>query len=257
MNADFTYCRDQVEKYDRDRYILSLAAEQPFRAGLWALYAFNHEIAKTRESVREMNAGYIRLAWWREALHKPEAPAHDVARALAQTIATYTLDLNLFETLLDARELDLGDAPPASMDGLVSYADATNTPLLQLSAKILGTSDTTLNHLGIAYGLTGIIRALPFYAQQNRCALPLPVIYDLKLMPEQFHHLKSSAALSNAVSQIVAVAQTHLSQVKTEHPFFRKQVRMTAFYLKRIAGCGYDPFNTKVCGPVPFLGFRV
>ena len=35
---------------------------------MFALYAFNYEIARVREIVREPMLGQIRLQWWREAV---------------------------------------------------------------------------------------------------------------------------------------------------------------------------------------------
>lgn len=256
MTTDIHYCRDLVERYDRDRYILSLAAEPKERAALWALYAFNHEIAKTREMVRELAAGHIRLTWWRDALAAPVMPVHEVAQPLGQVIREYNLPRDLFEKLIDARALDLGNTPPASLDDLISYIDATNTPLLELSAHIVGRADV-LRSLGVAYGLAGIIRALPFMAQQNRCLLPLPMVYDIGLMPEQFHHLKSSPALSRAIQALTNAAWLYLGAFDAPNAFFKKQKRMTAIYLRRIEKAGYNPFDARVYGPVPFLGLRL
>ena len=47
---------------------------RPVRAGrscgrcLFALYAFNHEVARVAETVREPMLGAIRLEWWRETV---------------------------------------------------------------------------------------------------------------------------------------------------------------------------------------------
>ncbi len=53
------------------------------RPPLFALYAFNHEVARIAETVREPMLGAIRLEWWRETVEQAagEAPRnHDVAR---------------------------------------------------------------------------------------------------------------------------------------------------------------------------------
>lgn len=255
MDTDTAYCRAQVETYDRDRYTLSLAAPESARTGLWAVYAFAHEIAKTKEVTRDAAAGHLRLAWWRERIGDFFAgtpmPAHDVARALGQTITTYSLPRGAFDALLDARARDLGKNVPASMDDLVAYADGTNAPLIALSAKILGVSAP--DDLGTAWGLTGIIRALPWLAAQNRCILPLPMMHDIGLMPEQFHHLKPSLALSAAIKEIAEAAQHHLDRVHSDNRMFKVQAKMCGLYLKSIRKGGYDPFALR---PVPFLALR-
>ena len=48
-----SYCGETVRKHDPDRFLLSMFAPPESREALWALYAFNHEIAKTREVVTE------------------------------------------------------------------------------------------------------------------------------------------------------------------------------------------------------------
>ena len=255
MDADTLYCRTQVETYDRDRYILTLAAPESARPALWALYAFAHEIAKTKEITRDAAAGHLRLAWWRERLNAFYAgdvmPAHDVARALGVAIRRYQLTRAPFDALLDARGLDMDQAVPASLDGLIAYADATNTPLMDLTAQILGMPAP--HYLGAAWGLTGIIRALPWLAAQNRCVLPLPMMHEIGLMPEQFHHLKNSPALNAAVKTIVDAAQDRLSREGAMGKLFRVQAKMCGLYLNAIRKNGYDPFTLRA---VPFLAIR-
>ena len=53
---------------DPDRYFSALFAPAPARPLLLALYAFNHEVARVAETVREPMLGAIRLEWWRETV---------------------------------------------------------------------------------------------------------------------------------------------------------------------------------------------
>ena len=73
-------------------------SREPVRAGrpaahLFALYAFNLEIARVREPVSEPMPGEIRLQWWRDALVGAAAArsAPSGAAALRDTIARYGL----------------------------------------------------------------------------------------------------------------------------------------------------------------------
>src|SRR5215469_14316459 len=56
-----------VQRHDRDRYQTVLFAPVAHREALFALYAFNYEIARVRERVTEPILGRMRLEWWREA----------------------------------------------------------------------------------------------------------------------------------------------------------------------------------------------
>src|SRR6202045_4412867 len=57
-----------VRRHDRDRFQTVLFAPAARREALFALYAFNYEIARVRESVTEPMLGRLRLEWWREII---------------------------------------------------------------------------------------------------------------------------------------------------------------------------------------------
>ena len=85
---------DVLRRHDQDRYCAALFAPADARPHLFALYALNYEVARVAETVREPMIADIRLAWWRETVEgarsgKPRD--HDVARALAATLATVDL----------------------------------------------------------------------------------------------------------------------------------------------------------------------
>ena len=67
QGRDQSYCAAQVRAYDHDRYLTALFAAEAGRDALMTLYAFNLEIAKTRETVSEPILGQMRLQWWRES----------------------------------------------------------------------------------------------------------------------------------------------------------------------------------------------
>src|SRR5262245_49761252 len=82
-----SYCVDLVRSGDRDRFLCAAAAPPGSRRVLLALLAFNLEIARTREVVREPMLGEIRLQWWRESLDEiwnAKPRAHPVIEELAR-----------------------------------------------------------------------------------------------------------------------------------------------------------------------------
>ena len=86
----FAECARLVRERDPDRYFSALFAPEERRRFLLALYAFNHELARIGETVREPMLGEIRLQWWRETLEGARAGRprpHHVARALGETLA--------------------------------------------------------------------------------------------------------------------------------------------------------------------------
>src|SRR5471030_76032 len=89
-----SYCAEQVRRYDRDRFLTALFAPPPQREDLFALYAFNLEIAKIRETVTEPMLGRIRLQWWREAIAALEQGVvrqHGVVEPLAEAVRRHAL----------------------------------------------------------------------------------------------------------------------------------------------------------------------
>src|ERR1700749_1787963 len=98
-----------VRAADPDRYFSALFAPAPLRPALLALYAFNHEVARIAETVREPMLGAIRLEWWRETVEQAARGAprnHDVARGLADLLAAHTLDPAMLEGIIAARAFD-------------------------------------------------------------------------------------------------------------------------------------------------------
>src|SRR5271156_4730348 len=94
-----------VRAADPDRYFTALFAPAPLRPCLFALYAFNHEVARVAETVREPMLGAIRLEWWRETVESAHAGAprnHDVARGLAALFQSCPLRPSDFEALIAA-----------------------------------------------------------------------------------------------------------------------------------------------------------
>src|SRR5882724_5539668 len=103
-----------VRRHDRDRFQTVLFAPAARREALFALYAFNYEIARVRERVSEPILGRIRLEWWR----------HVVAEPLTAAIREHLLTREHFERLIDARERDLDGKAPTSLAALEDYAEA-------------------------------------------------------------------------------------------------------------------------------------
>ena len=149
-------------------------------ARCYALYAFNLEVARTRELAREPMPGEIRLQWWRDVLGgagRGEVDAHPVAAALRDVVVRYRLPPRMLLELIDARSFDLYDEPMASLSYLERYAAQTSSALIELAARILGdgrdpgTGDLA-RHAGIAYAIAGLLRALPIHAARGQLYLP-------------------------------------------------------------------------------------
>jgi phytoene synthase len=207
-----------VRAADPDRYFAALFAPAQERAFLYALYAFNAEVGRIAETVREPMLGAIRLEWWRETVEaaaKGVARNHDVARGLAALFAKKNPPLtNLladFEALIAARAFDSSAERLDDFAALESYVDSTSGALMRLAAGLLGGSiEAGLREAGLAYGLTGLLRSLPFHRARHKLYLPLDLLSALHVTPEEFFHLETGdPRLKAAIRQVALKARDH------------------------------------------------
>ena len=205
-----------VRAADPDRYFSALFAPAPSRPLLIALYAFNAEVARIAETVREPMLGAIRLEWWRETVegaYKGVARNHDVARGLEVLFAQSRVALTELEALIAARAFDSSAERFPDFAGLEAYVDATSGRVMRLAAQVLGGGTgiaPTLREAGLAYGLTGLLRALPFHNSRHKLYLPLDLLSALGLAPEAFFHLEpSEPRLKSAARQVALKARDH------------------------------------------------
>jgi NADH dehydrogenase [ubiquinone] 1 alpha subcomplex assembly factor 6 len=262
-----------VRRHDRDRFLTALFAPPERREDLLALYAFNYEVARTREAVSEPMLGQIRLQWWRESIDAIYAGGpvrhHEVVEPLAAAIRQRALSRGHFERLIDGRARDLEAEPPASLAELEAYAEDTSARLVWLALEALGERGEAAlkagREVGIAYALAGLLRAVPFHARFKRLYLPSDLCAAAELrVAEDLFELRVSAALRQVVQRVAAAASEHLAAARA----LRRQVPhaalpallpavLAAADLARLARAGYDPLDRRVAAPDPWRGWRL
>lgn len=246
----FDYCAGELRTYDADRYFSCLLAPPLPRRALLALYAFNLEIAKTRETVSEPMLGQIRLQWWREALDGIYAGSHRehaVVLALNDAIQTHSLSRSLFDEMIDGRERDLEETPPLSVDDVLSYVSATSGALNCLAGEVLGAADSTiLRDAGKGYAMTGLVRAIPFHAEQGRSWLPVLPGHAV---------FKGAENLADPVKELVQAAETCRQAALAGIGSLPKLTRLACLPLatcrsdlSRIRDAAFDPFTARYAG---------
>lgn len=216
------YCRSLVAKADRDRYLTSLLAATGQQPDLWALYAFNVEIASIRDQVSEPPVGEIRLQWWADAIrdiYTGNPQAHPVAQSLAGVIHRADLAQHAFLNMIEARRFDLYDDPMLTMNDLEGHLGETSSMLMQLAARILaGDASYELAELsgyaGVAYGLTGLLRSLPLHCSRGQCYIPLDMLARHELTPAHILSRKASAACDVLLSRLRHKASTRMQEAR-------------------------------------------
>jgi phytoene synthase len=201
-----------VRAADPDRYFATLFAPALLRPHLFALYAFNHEVARIAETVREPMLGAIRLEWWRETAEQAARGAprnHDVARGLAALFAAHKVELATLEGIIAARAFDASADQFADFAALENYLDATGGALMRAACIILGGDPAVARPAALAYGLAGLLRSLPFHNNRHKLYLPLDLLAALHLTPEEFFVAKDDPRIGAAVRQTALRARDH------------------------------------------------
>lgn len=164
-----------VERGDPDRWRTAMTAPWAARPGLFALYAFNLEIARASWVASEPLLAAIRLQWWADAvaeIYDGRPPRrHEVVEPLAAAIAAADLPRRLFDEMIDARKLDVD--PPFADPG--AYVDHTAGHLMELAARHLGAEGAALpvvRSFGRAAGIAALLQARPELAARGRDPLP-------------------------------------------------------------------------------------
>jgi len=215
MRDAFEHCAALVREADKDRFLATLFAPADRRDALYALYAFNTEIARIPEAVREPLAGEIRLQWWRDVLaggRPEEARGHPVVTALGDVIARHQLPLATFEALIEARRFDLGQEVLRDGDDLEAYARDTSSILVDLAARILGANGTVIDFavpVGISIALTGLRRAFAQHAAQGQVFIPADVLGRHGVEPHDILAGRSSEGLLAALDWMRERARFH------------------------------------------------
>ena len=239
IQTAFASCEATIRRADPDRYFSALFAPADKRPLLFALYAFNHELARIAEVVREPMMGEIRLQWWRETLehareNKPRA--HDVAAALAEVFARTDLPPSLLDAMIDARALDVSRDPPPDKVSLDEYLDATSGNLMRVAARVLGVGDAhddLVREAGIAYGLAGLIRSQPMHAARGnhfvRDVAAAVAEARRRFAPAQKLPMPSAALPAFLPAALVPL---YLRNLHREVPLHRKQLRYLSSSLR-------------------------
>lgn len=266
-----SYCAEQVRRYDNDRFLCNLFAPEATREALWSLYAFNIELARIRESVGQPLLGHMRLRWWMDAIdgiYAKRPPHHEVAMALRETVERFGLDRRHLDRIISGRATDLEDAPPASVDVLVEYADATSAAVSEAALQLLGVLDEetrqAAREVGIAWALIGIVRAVPFHARSRRSYLPTDLNRLAGLDVFEMFEKGATKGVREVAEKLSARAALYLERARARRDRVSRvalpvllPATLADLYLARLRRAGFDPFDPRIQAPSPLRPIRL
>jgi 15-cis-phytoene synthase len=261
-STDYAYCEEQLRRDDKDRWLASLFVPAELRPHIHALYAFSREIARVSETVSQPLLGEIRFQWWRDAIegvNPGEAKASPVAAALLDTILRFDLPKAPLLKLIDARlSRDIYADPMESSDVLQSYAEATCANLFRLAMLILAGDEAaagfgTAGHAGIAYGITGLLRALPWHSARGQVFVPEDILTRHGVTREQFAAALAGPHARAALADLRSLARGHLDAFTLGLQSLTGKIRPALLpaslcepYLQLMEKPSYDPLRTIV-----------
>ncbi|MEE7463265.1 phytoene synthase [Methylobacterium sp. UNC300MFChir4.1] len=256
-----SHCEGLVRAGDPDRYYATLFAPAAARPHLFALYAFSLTIARVREAVSNPMAGEIRLQWWRDALQgeaRGDVRANPVAAALEEAIRANRLGRQPFVDLIDARVFDLYEDPMPRVNDLEGYCGETASALFRLASLVIGNGTEpggagAAGHAGVAYGITGLLRALPWHARAGQVYLPADILGRYGVTREDIVTGRGGPGLRRACADLRALARQHLKAFEAARPTIAPSAgaaflptALVEPYLAAMERASYDPLNTPV-----------
>nr|WP_298105887.1 phytoene/squalene synthase family protein [uncultured Shinella sp.] len=219
---NYAHCLAVLRDTDRDRYLACLLVPAEKRGPLAALYAFNAEIARVRDLVREAIPGEIRLQWWRDLLEGEadgDAMANPLAAGLMACVKEYRLPVAVLTDMIEARIFDVYNDPMESRAALEGYAGETASALIQLASLILDPANApksaeAAGHAGVAQTVAGALLLLPIHRRRGQIYLPADLMAATGLTPEALLAGNDPAAAARAVEAFVGLGREHLAKAR-------------------------------------------
>ena len=259
----YAHVEATVRRLDPDRWLAGLWAPADRRRHLYALHAFSGEVARIRDAVSDPLPGEVRMRWWADMLagaRGSEGEGHPIAACLLDTIERFDLPREPLERLIEARIFDLYDDPMPDLSALDVYCEETAAPLIELGCRILNDATATADvaiassasarSAGRAWGLTGLLRAMPFHASRGQIFLPADLMTARGVRREDVLSGRSSPELLALLGDLRAHARAALRETRRMIPAVPTvcapaylAVALVEPILERMERLGGDPFT--------------
>lgn len=215
-------CLSTLRETDRDRYLACLLSPSDKQPALAALYAFNAELARVRDLVREPLPGEIRLQYWRDLLSGKghgETSANPLAAGLIAAVETYHLPIQPLLDMIDARTADLYDDPVGPRSALEGYAGETASALIQLASLVLDADAAaamaeTAGHAGVAQAIAGLLALMPQHRARGQLYIPDEILAATGLDRDSFLAAKDRLRINGAIEAFAGLGLDHLAKAR-------------------------------------------
>lgn len=167
----FQACAALVERGDSVRFRAVMAAPVQARRVLFALYAFNIEVARAPWVTKEPMIAEMRLQWWRDALEEVAGGGpvrrHEVVDELAAVLDAD--GARCLDALVAARRWDVYTDAFEDQAHFDEYLDATAGHLMWTAARLLGEApEEAVRAFARASGIANLFHAIPALEARGR-----------------------------------------------------------------------------------------
>ncbi len=254
------YCQQKTAQSGSSFYYSFLFLPAERRRAITALYTFCREVDDTVDNCTDEMVARNKLAWWHQevAAMLAGSPTHPVMKALQPHMATYSLDGQHLQAIINGMEMDLDQTRYLDYPNLQRYCWHVAGVVGILSASIFGaTRPETLQYaekLGLAFQLTNIIRDVGEDARKGRIYLPVNELQQFKVTAADLLNARHSENFENLMRFQVQRAQTAYDDAfallpKEDHRAQRPGLMMAAIYrtlLNEIEADGFHVLNQRI-----------
>ena len=223
MQDAFAHCEALVRAADKDRFLATLFAPAEHRGALFALYAFNVEIARVREVVREPLAGRNPAAMV-ERRARRERPrrgrGHPVAAALLATLRALPAAAGAARGAgrgAPVRSLRRADGDARGARRLCAGRSVQPDRAGRANSRAGGEPEyrrARPPRRSRPCALPGLLKAFPVHAARGQLYVPLDILQRHGADRDDVPSGQATPQLRAALAELRVVARRHLAQAR-------------------------------------------
>ncbi|KAJ2331292.1 hypothetical protein GGI00_003321 [Coemansia sp. RSA 2681] len=218
---DIEYCRQLVQRYDYNNYLVSLFSPRLARETVWGIRALNVELVRVAETTTSDTAAQMRYGYWQDAVSKLYSD-HPVQTPVSRTVHDAVHRFGISKTWLKRLVSERAKTGAKSAFGTVAdvekYGERAYACLIHPHLEALGVrdmhADNAARAIGVATAIMNFSRSLPALLPQGRCDLPKDLVCKHKIDLETLYaDPRPTPELREAIYEFATKGYTRLCGV--------------------------------------------
>lgn len=277
-----SHCLNQLKRFDYPSYLQhSFQPTQLAKDSFLTIRAFNVDLALVPDQVSNTTVGKMRYQFWTETVDsafKGHPQKQPVAVLLDHILSSgVQLTKPYLLRMIAERERTIDNPSYYALSNLESYAEKTYSTLLYLQLESLDLRKPALDdiaqHIGLATGITNILRGFPYFIGKGSVSLPVEICTKHGLKQDDLLKRRDVDGLNDAVFEVATRANDHLISAKVmlkelqenkksakdaelARPVFLSAVP-TQMFLARLEKFNFDPTEPKLMKREFLLPYRL